>query len=336
MPYAAIIRPGEKFAALAFRTICSPQSQPLSLAPGLWAADQLPFSLDDNWRQWVGSVRERAMRGANLFLIAAKPSAQVAVLDDENERLKAQVLRLYQALLLSATVRVFDTVFLLTGAHRDSGPALRQLMEPPAPLSIPGTYADEVSPTILRTAAGLVSAIAELEAIGGFKRIGRVYGIFQRALQNPDHVERFHQFCRCIEGFILPDIAKTTSQFQSRTELFIGGRHHGMMRRLYEIRSQVEHLHQVSFDDWPSDERERRLILLRESAFIEELARRCIAHFLQRRELWPHYTDDSALRQFWRADDAAARREVWGPPFDAHELRSRFHDNRVSDADLGL
>jgi hypothetical protein len=336
MPNTQIIRPGEKFAVIGFRTICVRQPQPLSLAPGLWASDRLPFTLDDNWRQWIGSVRERAMRDANLFLIATMPSAQITDLDHENERLKAQVHRLYQALLVSASVRVFDTVFLLTGAYRDGGPALRQLMEPPAPLSIPGTDAHEVGPTVLRTAAGLVAAIADLEAIGGFKRIGRVYGIFQRALQNPDHVERFHQFCRCIEGFILPDISRTTRQFQSRTELFIGGQHHAMMRRLYEMRSQVEHLHQVSFDDWPRDERERRLILLRESSFIEELARRCIAHFLQRRELWPHYVDDAALSQFWSADNVGTRRTAWGPPFNLNELRRRFHDERISNADLAL
>jgi len=108
------------------------------------------------------------------------------------------------------------------------------------------------------------------------------------------------------------------------------------MRRLYEIRSQVEHLHQVGFDDWPSDERERRLIVLRESAFIEELARQCIARFLQRRELWPHYVDDNALRQFWRAENAEMRRAVWGSALDIGELRARFHEEQISNAELGV
>jgi hypothetical protein len=51
------------------------------------------------------------------------------------------------------------------------------------------------------------------------------------------------------------------------------------MGRLYQMRSRVEHLHQPVFDDWPGNERERRLIVLREGVFLEELSRRCIAHF---------------------------------------------------------
>jgi hypothetical protein len=207
------VGPGEKYALIGFRIIRPIGMDPVHLGAGLWACGRLPFALDGNWKEWIGTVREQAIRHANLFLLAKMRSSQVEIRDGENEKLKNQVFRLYQALLLSASVRVFDAVFLLTGAHRESGPEVRELMEPPAPLSIAGATADAVTPAILRLADRSVIAIAELEAIGGFQRIGRMYSIYQRALDNPDHVERLHQFCRCIEGLILPDISRTTTQF---------------------------------------------------------------------------------------------------------------------------
>ena len=330
------VGPGEKYALIGFRTIRPIGMDPVHLGAGLWACGRLPFALDGNWKEWIGTVREQAIRHANLFLLAKMRSSQVEIRDGENEKLKNQVFRLYQALLLSASVRVFEAVFLLTGAHRESGPEVRELMEPPAPLSIAGATADAVTPAILRLADRSVIAIAELEAIGGFQRIGRMYSIYQRALDNPDHVERLHQFCQCIEGLILPDISRTTTQFRSRTELFVGPRHHNLMGRLYEMRSRVEHLHQLVFDDWPADERERRLIILRESSFLEELSRRCMTHFLSTRDLWPHFRSDDALRQFWSSTTAGRRRELWGEPFDVGELRRRFDEELVSDAYLGL
>src|SRR5260370_27515078 len=99
---------------------------------------------------------------------------------------------------------------------------------------MPGATFDEVTPAVLSVAAYSVAAIAELEKMGGFKRIGRIWRIYQSALTNPDPLERLHQFCRCIEGFILPDIGKTPSQFQFRTELFLGLRRHELMRSLYD------------------------------------------------------------------------------------------------------
>jgi len=59
-----------------------------------------------------------------------------------------------------------------------------------------------------------------------------------------DNMERLHQYCRCIEGLIMAEPGKALKQFKSRTELFIGPRHHDLMGEMYEVRSVVEHLHE--------------------------------------------------------------------------------------------
>jgi hypothetical protein len=150
--------------------------------------------------------------------------------------------------------------------------------------------------------------------------------------------ERLHQLCRCIEGFILPDIARTTRQFRSRTELFVGPKHHALMGQLYEIRSQVEHLRDVwlADDDERQDERGRRMRVLRECCFLEELSRNCIARFLGARGAWPYFANESTLARFWEANNAELRRRIWGAPFCMTELRARFDEARVSDTELGL
>ncbi len=278
-------------------------------------------------------MRERAIRDTNLVLVAKMPSSQIGTRDSENENLKARVSRLFQSLLLTAAIRVFEPAFLVSGSHREGRAEVWQFSELLAPLAVAGSPTDPATAATLMTATAFLDAIGELEAIGGFKRIGRIYSIYQRALQNPDHVERFHQFCRCLEGFILPDIGRTTSQFRTRTELFVGPGHQNLMGRLYQMRSRVEHLHDV-FDAPTSDERERRLGLLRDTVCVEELSRRCLVRFLSTRALWPYFANDDALKQFWRSDAAEMRRATWGEPFDVEELRGRFDAGQVSDHHL--
>jgi hypothetical protein len=332
------IQPGEKYALITMRTYApDPSSQAaIQITRGVWAWDRFPIALDDNWKEWIGSVREGILRNANLVLLAKMPSTTVDVADVENENLKREVYLLFQTILLSASVRIYDTPAMVTGSHRNGRAEMRQITEVPPPLFLPGSPIDQVTTETLSTAVALRKGIADLEASGGFKRLGRVYSIHQRALQNLDPIERIHQFCRSIEGFILPAIAKTTRQFKSRTELFVGPGHHDLMGRLYEMRSLVEHIHQLQFDDWPVEERERRLIVLREAIFLEQLSRHCISRLLINRALWPHFANDDALRAFWHADAAAVRRKTWGEPADITALRNRFESTNVSDSDLGL
>ena len=57
-------------------------------------------------------------------------------------------------------------------------------------------------------------------------------------------MDRLHQYCRCIDGLIVSKQGEAKSQFKSRTELFIGPRHHTLMGETYAVRSDVEHLHE--------------------------------------------------------------------------------------------
>jgi hypothetical protein len=79
-------------------------------------------------------------------------------------------------------------------------------------------------------------------------RFTRVLFIFDNAVVMPSVHERLHQFCRCIEGLLLPKAGRTEKQFVSRTETFVGPSHHETMPALYQMRSKVEHMHDY---EWP-------------------------------------------------------------------------------------
>jgi hypothetical protein len=100
------------------------------------------------------------------------------------------------------------------------------------------------------------------------------------------------------------------------------------------MRSRVEHLRDIAPDDGHHSEHERRLGLLRECSFLEELSRCCIARFLGTPELWPHFRDETTLANFWRPENATLRRQTWGSPFDVKSLRDRFDAGQVTNGDL--
>src|SRR5690348_7141172 len=110
--------------------------------------------------------------------------------------------------------------------------------------------------------------------MGGFRRLFRVLAIYIKARATADLLDQVHQYCRCVEGFVLPPVGATARKFKSRTELFIGAEHHDLMGDLYDIRSAVEHLNEHLYVTGAG--REDRMDMLRKAAIIEALARHCL------------------------------------------------------------
>ena len=80
-------------------------------------------------------------------------------------------------------------------------------------------------------------------------------------------LDRIHQYCRCIDGPILPAIERTKRLFKNRTQLFIGSTHHDLMGGLYDIRSNVDHLRENRYLE--TFDREVRLDLVGKEAIVE-------------------------------------------------------------------
>lgn len=112
----------------------------------------------------------------------------------------------------------------------------------------------------------------------------------------------------------------------------MGPHHHIVAGDIYDVRCAVEHLHEDRYlDDF---DRQTRLDLLRKEALVELIARKAIARIVQDSNLWPHFANKAALKQFWNLE-VQARRSVWGDLIDLTDAIANFNSISMSDRDLG-
>jgi hypothetical protein len=157
--------------------------------------------------------------------------------------------------------------------------------------------------------------------------------VYVEARQTREVLDRLHQFCRCIDGLILSEPGMGFRQFKSRTELFIGPGHHGLMGELYEIRSDVEHLHEHKYLE--VFDRRTRLDLAEKAAIAEHIARHTLGQVLSASALWPHFGNSTSLALFWRLNPTD-RRSLWGPArINPADALSGYDPDSISDFDLG-
>ena len=241
------IADGEKYALVGFEVSLEGTPPPEQIASNLWVLTATMFEVPSHWREWLGTGRADQVAGSNLFLVSKLASATPGTLDEENESLQQRVWHFYIGLLLSVMFSPSHKPVMLTGARDGDVIDVRQQrdLELPVPQAFQ-PYPPVVAPDIVSAARlGQQLELMLPETVpGGLWRFFRTLHIYVEARTIDDLLDRIHQYCRCIDGLILPAIGKTKQQFKSRTELFIGPAHHDLMGTLYDIRSHVEHLHE--------------------------------------------------------------------------------------------
>ena len=192
-----------------------------------------------------------------------------------------------------------------------------------------------VTLTELQLAAKIASQIAAIETAplnGGHWRLFRVFHLYLEARAIRDNMDRLHQYCRCIDGLIVSKQGEAKKRFKSRSELFIGPRHHDMMGETYDVRSDVEHLHENKhlevFD------RTARLELVKKLEMMEYIARSALLRIVLESKLWPHFANTPALQAFWALDEKQ-RRALWDASINPTDAVAEFDPRYISDAQLG-
>ena len=305
------------------------------LVPGYSALVDKNFQIPAHWREWLGTIRTDELDNCNLYLLSKQRSADVSVFNAENQALQQRVRHFYIGLLLASPFAPAQNPVLLTGACRGEEIDLRQhtIHDPPVP-NIWRPY-PAVVPDDIRRAANLGRNLEKLAAIrstGGHWRLLRALSVYTDARTIPDILDRIHQYCRCIEGLILPDVGNTKKQFKSRTDLFIGATHHTLMGELYDIRSAVEHLHENRYLEY--FDRKVRLDLAKKAAIAESIARSALAHILEKDSLCVYFGNTQALKDFW-ALAPEVRKAIWGDPIDPLIAIKDFDPKYITDAMLG-
>ena len=330
-----LIAEGEKYAFVGL-SVNVEQNVPRGLiAPNLWAATGPQFEMPSHWREWLGTIRTEEVEAANLLLLSKIKSERPDVLDGENQSLQHLVSLFYVALLLASRFSTAEKPVLLTGSRRNGEIDIRQQadFEIPIPCEFkpyPALTAENIE-TGARI-AGKIRTIEEAPLPGGHWRFFRILHLYQETRTTRDILERLHQYSRCIDGLILPSVGETKRQFKSRTELFIGPRHHEMMGEIYDVRSAVEHLHENRYLE--SFDREMRLDLLKKESIVEYVARASISRIIENPTLWPHFANTASLGAFWSLSDAE-RKKIWGEPIDPMVALADYDPKYIHNGVLG-
>jgi hypothetical protein len=271
---ATWINDGEKYALVGLSVKLEGQISTGNVAPHLWVLADTKFDIPPHWREWLGSIRAEEVEDCNLLLISKLVSLRPGVLDDENQKLQQHVSNFYVGLLLASTFAPSHRPVMLSGSRRDAEIGLRQQHDFDSPIPCIFRPYPAVLDSDLQSAARLAGQIEALDTaplVGGHWRLFRTLSIYRDARTVSNILDQLHQYARCIDGLILPDAGKTKQQFKSRTELFIGPRHHEMMGEIYDVRSAAEHLHENRYLE--GFDRDTRLDLLKKAAVVEHIAR---------------------------------------------------------------
>ena len=261
-------------------------------------------------------------------------STSLGTLDEENQKLERLVGDWYTGLTLTSKFETSDAIFIASGCCRDDRIDIRQFatIDPPFGSIVNGR--EPISINQLERASDIAQGLRAVAGSPGASnwRLLRCLRLYQEARCNHDILERIHQFTRCIEGLIAPEQGKTRNQFKSRTETFIGPRHHDLMGEMYDLRSDVEHLnenlHLEEFD------RKARISLAKLEAISEWIARSCLQRIVLNSDLLSHFGNIASIRRFWTLNKAE-RQKIWGSPVDPELPFEKFSFQYVGDRALG-
>jgi len=159
------IAPGDKYAIMALPGcwIADDLPEELQLADELWASRRLPITVDEHWKDWLGSLMIDRLEETRLFLLTSSPSASPAILDGENRDREDRVWRLYWGLLLCDFMRIAEKPVRLTGAHSGDRIDVRSLGEVEQPHFVLGSPIAKVAEEHLRRAAEIGENLEKLD-----------------------------------------------------------------------------------------------------------------------------------------------------------------------------
>lgn len=327
------VEDSEKYALIGLSVKSERNIRTEQITPNLWILANTSFEIPLHWREWLGSIRVKEVEDCNLFLLSKQFSSTPAVLDAENQNLQERAINFYVGLLLASTFAPAHSPIMITGSRQNGEVDILQQQDFDCP--IPRLFRP-YPPVVFEDIQAAAQLGEKLDALDTMPphthlRLRRVLNIYTGARTNESTLDRIHQYCRCIEGLILPDIGKTERQFKSRTELFVGPQHQEMMGTLYKIRSAVEHLHEYQYIE--VFDREIRLDLVKKEAIVEHIVRIALARIVSDESLWPHFADTSTLKAFWVLTPEE-RRLIWGDPVDPLEAVADFNRQSIHDGQL--
>lgn len=319
------------FACLALRARVShglPRTS--KLEDGVYVATEMPFEIDDFWKEHIGKIESEHIERCTLFILAQ--TEYPAISSDE---LLDLVNTCYYSLLLQGVGYCKGGV-VLYGPNTSAGRRVKGFGRHPDYYEPHKVLSADVADYHLSAASALCRGFDTIYQVRtgavhqapAYLRLRKGFHAFLDAIKQEGVHERLHQFVRAIEAVIRPKQGDGTKQFKYRCQLFIGrtSADAELLEELYELRCAVEHLNPMSdkLSKYPAHEHDDVKSL---RAYQAEL----LAGFVYRKILTTPsivsvFESEQNVTILWqkRTGDLVT---FWGDTINLHKAwEGRFHD----------
>jgi hypothetical protein len=263
-------------------------------------------------------IRELPFRDIRTGLVLTATAPQPGPGHFVNPELKRQVDYLAFGLILQGVPNYRES-FLIAGANETGEPDARQFGRARVFYPARDLRPLSVGQPELKRAVFLAEKLKSVDDKGhDWRRLRRAIDALTKGSEEPYlQDERIHQFVRSLEGLILPEITKTRKHFIHRSQTFAVPNAHTAeaLGQIFDIRSQVEHLHNA-LDALPATTSQQKEILLYARARqVDRLARFAISRVLENDDLSEIFRTDASIADFWNKPDHE-RAKLWGSRLD--------------------
>jgi hypothetical protein len=322
------INEGQNFSCECFGRIYVPDdiASGVEIAPNFYAGRGLPVIHGEHWERWLGEITfESIKQGLVLTLLAPQPAPGHVV----NLELSRKLNRLDIAIILQG-VPNYEQGFLIAGANQTGEAEVRQFSRAARIYHrTRGMHPLTIGRVELDRAAFLAAKLERIDYKGSdWRRLRRSIDCLAKGSAEPHlNDEKIHQFARSLEGLILPDTGATKRQFVHRLKTFVvaNSATDEILGQIFDIRSNLEHLHNA-LDALPSGtQEERENLLYKRARQIDRLARFAISHVLENDTLCSIFKTDADIAAFWAKKDHECR-ALWGKRLDIERDENESED----------
>lgn len=312
------IERGENFYSMTFGDLSLPDDlrEHREIAPKIWAGRGFPVIPGEHWEKWLGEIAFRSIRAGLVITVVGQQQQPGQIV---NPSLKLKLDNFMFGIILQG-IPSFRESFMIAGSNEQSEPDARSFGRTRWPL-----YPTAEMPWFNVGHDQLTRAVflyGKLEIVNlqgpNWRRLRRAIETVLRGSAEPTlQDERTHQFARALEGLILPDKGATRKQFVRRCQTFLNPAksNEETLGQIFDIRSQLEHLHNA-LDVLPGATTDDRVkLLFRRARQADALARFALSRTLEDDLLRETFKKDESISVFWNKTEAE-RSRFWGMTLD--------------------
>ena len=307
---------GQKFALICAQLAEGETDLPaFEILASVHALTKSPIAIGEPWTKWLGTESINVVQAGNFFVLASSNSANPSVLDGETGDLVHRASCAWWSILMCRLPRV-QRLLLLRGGREDGVANIQDVGRLDLPLCAQLEYPSSIETEVLREAAAVARGLFEVSTgRNNFVRLRKGVKALRSVWHEIDGGERLHQALRSVEAVLSVGSGETKRKFKSRTELFVGPRHHETIGHLYDLRSQVEHMNEISLtaSDLRAADLEELAAIRQFQA--ESLARHVYRRILSTPKLLAHFSSDQGIADFWSLT-TREREAAWGETLD--------------------